>query len=98
MRNKKILLTTVVCILALSVITSYAETKKLKQIGRYTLVRIKGNVPTSEVMKTLVERYTGDIKYGFDLAGYGDIFLPFMEQLKNESFRQGKSRYRYFLL
>jgi len=89
MRNKKILLTTVVCILALSVITSYAETKKLKQIGRYTLVRIKGNVPTSEVMKTLVERYTGDIKYGFDLAGYGDIFLPFMEQLKNESFKEG---------
>ena len=88
MKNKKILLTTVVCILALSVITSYAETKKLKQIGRYTLVRIKGQVPTSEVMKTLVDRYAGDIKYGFDLAGYGDLFLPFLEQLKNESFKE----------
>jgi len=88
MKSKRILLTIVVCILALSVITSYAETKKLKQIGRYTLVRIKGNVPTSEVMKTLVDRYAGDIKYGFDLAGYGDLFLPFLEQIKNESFEE----------
>jgi len=88
MKSKRILLTIVVCILALSVITSYAETKKLKQIGRYTLVRIKGDVPTSEVMKTLVDRYAGDIKYGFDMAGYGDLFLPFLEQLKDESFKE----------
>lgn len=65
-----------------------AETKKLKQIGRYTLIRIKGEVPTSEVMETLVKQYAGDIKYGFDLAGYGDLFLPFLDQLKEASFEE----------
>ncbi|MFQ6037449.1 MAG: hypothetical protein ACE5LV_02415, partial [Candidatus Aminicenantales bacterium] len=67
---------------------AFSETKKLEEIGRYTLVRIKGEVPTAEVMKVLLERYTGDIKYGFDLAGYGDLFLPFIEQIKQAAFEE----------
>ena len=77
MKNKKAL-ALVASILILFTLTSFAETKKLKEIGRYTLVRIKGEVPTSEVMKILVDKYAGDIKYGFDLAGYGDLYLPFI--------------------
>jgi len=50
MRDKKIVFL-VIGILILFTVSSYAETKKLKQIGRYTLVRIKGSVPTTEVMK-----------------------------------------------
>ncbi len=89
MNAKKILALTV-GLLVLFSLSSLAETKKLKQIGRYTLVRIKGEVPTSEVMKTLVDRYAGDIKYGFDLAGFGDLYLPFMDQIKSETFKEGE--------
>jgi hypothetical protein len=75
-------------ILILFTFSSFAETKKLEEIGRYTLVRIKGEVPTEEVMKTLVEKYAPDIKYGFDLAGYGDLFLPFLDQIRESAFKE----------
>lgn len=87
MKSKKVALLVMGVFLICSFL-SHAETKKLKEIGNYTFVRIKGEVPTSEVMKTLVERYTGDIKYGFDLVGYGDLFLPFLDQLKDASFEE----------
>lgn len=87
MKSKK----AVVLLIGLMIVlcaTSFAETKKLKEIGRYTLVRIKGEVPTSEVMKILVDKYAGDIKYGFDKSGYGDLFMPFMEQIRNANFAE----------
>ena len=87
MRNKKIILFAI-CIIILSSVSSFAATTKLRQIGRYTFVRIKGQVPTSEVMRTLLERYTGDVKYGFDKAGYGDLYLPFIEQIRTETFTE----------
>lgn len=87
MKSKKVALL-VIGLLIIFSLTSYAETKKLRRIGRYTLVRIKGEVPTAEVMKILVDKYTGDIKYGFDMAGYGDLFLPFIEQIKTASFEE----------
>jgi hypothetical protein len=87
MRNKKIVFF-VIGILILFSLGTFAETKKLEQIGRYTLVRIKGQVPTQEVMKTLLEKYAADIKYGFDLAGYGDLFLPFMDQIRESAFKE----------
>ncbi|MFC2157201.1 hypothetical protein ACFLT9_05130 [Acidobacteriota bacterium] len=87
MKSKKFMVL-VVAILILFTLTSYAETKKLKEIGRFTLVRIKGEVPTSEVMKILVEKYAGDIKYGFDKAGYGNLFIPFLEQIKTANFAE----------
>ena len=78
----------VIGILVFLTINSYAETKKLKQIGRFTLVRIKGEVPTSEVMKILLDKYAGDIKYGFDIAGYGDLYLRFIEQIRSGTFKE----------
>ncbi len=87
MRGRKFVLFMVVAFLAVLTMTSFAETKKLKRIGAYTLVRIRGDVPTQEVMKTLVDRYAGDIKLGFDLAGQPDLYLPFMEQLKAANFK-----------
>ena len=68
-------------------LNTFAETTKLKSIGQYTFVRIRGRVPTQDVMKMLVDRYAADIKYGFDLAGAGDLYLPFMDQLKSAFFR-----------
>jgi hypothetical protein len=87
MRNKKVVVI-LVLLLAVFALSTYAETKKLKSIGQYTLVRIRGKVPTQEVMKMLVDRYAADIKYGFDQAGAGDLYLPFMEQLKSASFEE----------
>jgi hypothetical protein len=89
MKNKFFLIL-VIGILVLFTVNTFAETTKLKQIGRYTLVRIKGEVPTAEVMKILVDKYAGDIKYGFDTAGYGDVFLPFMDQVKTASFEDAE--------
>jgi len=87
MKVKRILvLSTLLLFLVASL--SFAETKKLEEIGRYTFVRIKGEVPTQEVMKTLLERYKADIKYGFDLAGYGDVYFAFLEQIETQSFEE----------
>lgn len=87
MKNKK-MIALAMSIFFFSLPSSFAETKKLKEVGRYTFVRIRGEVPTSEVMKALIDRYTGDIKYGFDLAGFGDLFLPFLDQVKQASFEK----------
>ncbi|MCJ7487542.1 MAG: hypothetical protein MUQ25_15450, partial [Candidatus Aminicenantes bacterium] len=61
---------------------SFAQTTKLKRIGLYTFVEIKGQVPTAEVMKGLFELYSADIKTGFDLAGNPELYEPFMDQIK----------------
>jgi len=87
MKNKKFIFL-LIGVLILFSLSSYAETKKLKRIGRYTLVRIKGEIPTAEIMKTVLDKYAGDIKYGFDMAGHGDLFLPFMDQIKAASFEE----------
>lgn len=87
MKSKKLCLL-IVGIFVLFSIASYAQTTKLKEMGHYTLVRIKGEVPVAMVMKTLIDKYSGDIKYGFDSAGYGDLFFPFMEQIKAATFEE----------
>ncbi|MGB6340166.1 MAG: hypothetical protein WBF32_10365, partial [Candidatus Aminicenantaceae bacterium] len=88
--KSKIFMVLVIGVLVLFTVSSFAETTKLKQIGRYTLVRIKGDVPTAEVMKILVDKYAGDIKYGFDVAGYGNVYLPFLDQIKTASFEDAE--------
>ncbi len=88
MNNKKGLVIGI-CILMLFSVNAFAQTKQLKEIGRYPLVRCKGDVPSAEVMKILVDRYAGDIKYGLDTAGYGDIYLAFLDQLRESNFEEG---------
>lgn len=85
MRNRKLAFLVAIAVILLCAAT-FAETKKLTSIGRYTFVQIRGKVPTQEVMKRLFERYAGDIKLGFDMAGAGDLYLPFLEQLKTATF------------
>jgi len=85
MRNKKLVLL-IVGVIIISSLNSFAETKKLRRIGQYTLCRCRGGIPTAEVMKSVVDKYAGDIKYGFDLVGYGNLYLPFMDQLKTANF------------
>jgi len=88
-RNRLVLYLTIVLLVFLTA-TSFAETKKLKRIGLYTFVEVKGQVPTPEVMKMLFERYAEDIKTGFEEAGYGELYQPFMDQLKTAEFKQEK--------
>jgi hypothetical protein len=87
MKNKRLIFFVVGFLIVFS-LSTYAETTKLKSIGQYTLVRIRGQVPTQDVMKMLVDRYAADIKYGFDLAGAGDLYLPFMDQVKSAAFEE----------
>lgn len=90
MKNKKLILYLVVALLVFATAISFAETKKLKRIGLYTFVQVKGQVPTPEVMKMLFDRYADDIKTGFELAGYPDLYQPFMDQLKTTEFKDEK--------
>ncbi len=77
-----------ICVFVLFSVNSFAETKKLRQIGRYKLVDIKGDMPNEELMKTIVDRYQEDIKTGFDLVGSGDLFAPFIDQMKQSAFQE----------
>jgi len=74
------------------VILNYAETKKLRRIGRYPLVRFESEAPTAELVKIYLDRYARDIKYGFELTGYEDLYLPFIEQMKTASFKEKQLR------
>jgi hypothetical protein len=87
MKNKRLIFFVVGFLIVFS-LSTFAETTKLKSIGQYPFVRIRGEIPTQEVMKELVDRYAGDIKYGFDLAGASDLYPPFMAQLKSETFEE----------
>lgn len=90
--NKRTIMS--LCAVALIVLLvaapGFAQTKKLKNIGLYTFVKVRGAVPTAEVMKTLFEKYAADIKTGFDLAGCPEVYEPFMEQLKSAEFKDTK--------
>ena len=79
--RKSMLLFVVMALIALTAI-SFAQTTKLKRIGLYTFVEVKGQVPTPEVMKGLFDRYSADIKTGFDMTENGDLFEAFMDQIK----------------
>jgi len=82
MKMRKSAVIFIVMALVAFTMMSYAQTTKLKRIGLYTFVEIKGQVPTAEVMKGLFERYAADVKIGFDMAGNSELYEPFMEQMK----------------
>jgi hypothetical protein len=86
-RSKKLIFCCVALLIVFSVV-SFAQTKKLTRIGVNTFAQIKGNIPTAQVMKTIAEKYAGDIKYGFDQVGMSDMYLPFLDQLRSASFTE----------
>jgi hypothetical protein len=87
MKNRKIGLILLAVALVFGAINVYAAPTKLKTVGRYTFARVKGNIPTPEVMKMLADRYAADIKMGFDLAGSSELYLPFLDQLRTAEFK-----------
>ncbi len=61
-----------------------ADTKEIKHIGRAPLMKISaGGISSVEQLKILVEKYADRIKEGFEKALVPDLYLPFMEQIKN---------------
>jgi hypothetical protein len=87
MKSKK-LFVAIAVLLVFSALTATAETHKLRRIGVNTFAQVKGKIPTADVMKMIAEKYAGDIKYGFDQVGMGDIYLPFLEQLRSATFTE----------
>jgi len=86
MKTKRIMLALLAIGLILTTVQAYAAPTKLKTMGRYTFARVKGKIPTPEVMKMLADRYAVDIKTGFEMAGYGELYLPFLDQLKTGAY------------
>jgi hypothetical protein len=86
MKTKRLMVILLAIGLILTAVQTYAAPTKLKSMGRYTFARVKGNIPTPEVMKMLADRYAVDIKMGFDMAGYSDLYLPFLDQLKTGTY------------
>ena len=87
MKKSKFLLIILLLGVAFS-LNALAQTHVIKKLGRYPFCRCRGGIPTSEVMKEIVKTYAGDVKYGFDMAGYGDIYLTFLDQLEKGVFEE----------
>ena len=87
MKNRKLIFF-IIGILILFSLSTLAETKKLRQVGRYKLMDINEGMPTEEIMKAIVERYAEDIRSGFDLGGNSDLYVPFIDQIKQSSFEE----------
>lgn len=86
MTKKHVVVIMLVLLMLGTVLQASAEVKKIKSLGHYTFARVRGKIPTPEVMKMLVDRYAQDIKLGFEQAGMADLYQPFIEQLKTAEF------------
>jgi hypothetical protein len=87
MKIKKAAVCIIVVFFMLS-LCGLAETKKLREIGRFKFAQIEDIVPPDEAMKILVDRYSADIEKGFGMAGYGDVYTAFMEKVKQSEFEE----------
>jgi hypothetical protein len=87
MYNKKLMFL-IIGLFILFSLNAQAETKKLKEIGRYKLVNIQGDMSSDEIMQTLLDKFSGDIQNGFDMAGYGKLSLPFIDQVKQSAYEE----------
>lgn len=65
---------------------TFAETKKLREIGRYKFANIEDVVPPADAMKILVDKYADDIRSGFNMAGYGNLYDSFMDEVGQSAF------------
>ena len=87
MNNKKLVFF-VLGVFVLFCMGAFAETKKLRDIGRYKLVNIKNDMPAEEIMQTLLNKFSGDIQNGFNMAGYSALTLPFIDQVKQSAYQE----------
>jgi len=86
MKDKKWAFFIFIGMMILLTMNALAETKKLREVGRFRF--IDTNVPADQWMTALAERYAERVKIGFTLAGYADVYLPFMDQIKESGFEE----------
>jgi len=72
----------------LTSLSIFAQTKKLRDIGRYRFLPIKAGTPAPEMMKVIAEKYADDIKRGFNLAGYPGLYPPFIDRIRQSAFTE----------
>jgi hypothetical protein len=77
-----------VSLLILTCFNVYGETRKLKDIGRFRFIPIKAGTPAPEVMKLMAEKYAGDIRRGFELAGDPELYGPFMDRVGQAAYAE----------
>ena len=87
MHNKKCVLF-VIGVFVLFCMGAQAETKKLRNIGQYKLVDIQNDMPTEDVFRTLVEKFSADIQNGFSLAGYSNLSGSFIDKVKQSAYTE----------
>jgi hypothetical protein len=87
MKNKTLILL-FIGVFILCSLGTMAETKKLREIGRYKFANIEEVVPPADAMQLLVNKYAEDIQSGFNMAGCGDLYAPFMELVRQADFEE----------
>jgi hypothetical protein len=87
MKEKKWYL--VLCgLMILTSLSIFAQTKKLRDIGKYSFIPVKAGMPAPEMMKIIAEKYADDIKRGFELAGYPGLYPPFIDRIRQSAFTE----------
>ncbi len=81
MKNKKWSFV-LIGLLILTSLSVFGQTKKLRDIGRYRFIPIKAGTPAPEIMKAIAEKYADDVQRGFEIAGYPNLYAPFMDQVR----------------
>jgi hypothetical protein len=89
MKDKKWYLV-LIGLMILTSLSIFAQTKKLRDIGRYRFLPIKAGTPAPEIMKVIAEKYADDIKRGFDLAGYPSLYPPFIDRIRQSAFTESQ--------
>jgi hypothetical protein len=78
-------------LIGLMILTSlsiFGQTKKLTDIGRYRFIPIKPGTSAPEIMKIIAEKYADDIQRGFNLAGYPNLYLPFIDRIRQSAYAE----------
>lgn len=87
MKDKKWYLV-LIGLMILTSLSIFAQTKKLRDIGRYSFIPLKAGTPAPEIMKVIAEKYADDIKRGFDLAGYPGLYPLFIDRIRQSAFME----------
>ena len=83
-KMKKTLLT--LFILLTFLVSLQAAEKKVTRLGGHPFYKSK-NLTPDELKKIAVDR-AGDVKMGFEEAGYGGLVYPFLEQLQKAELKE----------
>ena len=78
-------------LLALVILASigmFGQTKRLRDIGQYKFIPLEPGTPAPEMMKVIGEKYAADIQHGFDLAGYPNLYPPFIDRVRQGAYTQ----------